>query len=249
MTILTQNEPQEFLESRKEDITKISEDKNLLALTNKWFNHSAEHRYSYHFDWLGLPIIQYPQDMVALQEIIWKTKPDIIIETGIARGGSLIFNASILHMLNGRGKVIGIDIDIRPHNRHAIEAHPLFQRIQLIEGSSVDINILNKVKSLISKNDQVMVILDSNHTHEHVLEELKLYSPLVTKGAYLVVMDTVIEDMPENAFPNRPWGIGNNPKTAVNAFLKENKRFEIDEEIQNKLLITAAPNGYLKCVS
>ena len=186
--------------------------------------------------------------MIAVQEIIWKTKPNLIIETGIARGGSLILNASILHLLNGDGKVVGIDIDIRPHNREAIENHPLAHRIELIQGSSIDEEVLQQAKSYKEKNDRVMVILDSNHTHEHVFKELKLYSPLVSKDFYLLVMDTIVDDMPDDYFPDRPWGKGDNPKTAVHEFLKQSDRFEIDEVIHNKLSITAAPGGYLKCI-
>ena len=186
--------------------------------------------------------------MVAMQELIWKTKPDIIIETGVARGGSLILSASILHLLNGNGRVVGIDIDIRPHNREAIESHPLAFRINLIQGSSIDQSVIDQVKKHVKPEHRVMVILDSNHTHDHVLEELRLYSDLTTKDCYLVVMDTVVDDMPKDYFPDRPWGKGNNPKTAVHEFLKTNDRFEIDESIHNKLLITVAPDGYLKCV-
>lgn len=236
----------EFSANRTKEIENISNNKNLLDLTNQWFINASHHRYSYHFDWLGLPIIQFPQDMIAIQEIIWKVKPDIIIETGIARGGSIIFSASMLHLLNRNGKAIGIDIDIRPHNRDAIESHPLSSYINLIEGSSTDSDILNQIRNLIIPSDKVMVILDSNHTHDHVYQELELYSPLVSKDSYLIVMDTVIEHMPENAYPDRPWNRGNNPKTAVHAFLKKNNRFEIDYSIQNKLLITVAPDGYLK---
>lgn len=239
---------QEFLESRIREIQQIPNNKHLLNLSNDWFIEATQHHYSYHFDWLGLPIIQFPQDMVAIQEIIWKTKPDIIIETGVARGGSLILSASILHLLNGKGKVIGIDIDIRSHNRSAIERHPLFHRIQLIEGSSIDPSIILQIKKLITPGDKVMVILDSNHTHDHVLEELRIYSSFVSKDCYLIAMDTVIEHMPESAYPDRPWSKGNNPKTAVHTFLKENNRFEIDSFIQNKLLVTSAPDGYLKCI-
>lgn len=248
MTTTHADDRQEFQESRIREIEQIPNNKNLLNLSNDWFIEATQHRYSYHFDWLGLPIIQFPQDMVAIQEIIWKTKPDIIIETGIARGGSLILSASILHLLNGKGKVIGVDIDIRPHNKIAIENHPLFHRIQLIEGSSIAPNIIDQVKKLIAPGDKVMVILDSNHTHDHVLEELRLYSSLVSKDCYFIAMDTVIEHMPEATYPDRPWSKGNNPKTAVHAFLKENKRFEIDYLIQNKLLVTSAPDGYLKCI-
>ncbi len=237
-----------FLEQRKKNIEKMSHDKLINDTTNNWFTTVSDYQYSYNFDWLGLPIIQFPQDMVAIQEIIWKTKPDVIIETGVARGGSLVLSASILHLLNSNGIVVGVDIDIRSHNRKAIEEHPLSFRINLIQGSSVDFDVVEQVKSFIKPEHKVMVILDSNHTHQHVLDELKLYSPLVTKDCYLVVMDTVVEDMPDDYFPDRPWGRGDNPKTAVHEFLKSNDRFEIDESIHNKLLITVAPVGYLKCV-
>lgn len=240
---------QEFLATRQNNIKKIPNDKKLLNITNEWLVNATAHRYSYHFDWLGLPIIQFPQDIVAMQEIIWQVKPDVIIETGVARGGSLIFSASMLHLLNGNGKVIGIDIDIRPHNRKAIEDHPLSSRIQLIEGSSTDLNVMKQIKQLIAPTDKVMVILDSNHTHDHVLQELHLYSPLVTQHSYLLVMDTIVEHMPEGSYPDRPWDKGNNPKTAVHEFLKINNRFEIATDIQNKLLITAAPDGYLRCIT
>lgn len=248
MNSVEQDDRAEFLETRVKEIEKIPTNKNLQELTEKWFIEATQHRYSYHFDWLGIPIIQFPQDMIAIQELIWKVKPDVIIETGVARGGSLILSASILHLLNGNGKVIGVDIDIRPHNRAAIESHPLAPRIRLIEGSSIDLNSLNQVKSWLAPTDKVMVILDSNHTHEHVLQELKLYSPLVTPNSYLIVMDTVIEHMPENTYSNRDWGQRNNPQTAVHEFLKDNSRFIIDQSIQNKLLITVAPDGYLKCI-
>lgn len=229
--------------------TKTMKDSPFLKNQAIRFIHdTSKCRYSYNFDWLGLPIIQFPQDIVAMQEIIWNTKPDVIIETGVARGGSLMLSASILHLLNRNGKVIGIDIDIRQHNRAAIESHPLAFRINLIQGSSLEKEVFNLAKGFLHENDKVMVILDSNHTHDHVLEELYLYSSLVTKDCYLVVMDTVIDDMPEDYFPDRPWGKGNNPKTAVYEFLKHTDRFEIDTSIHNKLLITVAPDGYLKCI-
>ncbi len=236
------------MKDRKKSIYSLGEDLTLKKTGFSLLETLGGLRYTYNFDWLGLPIIQFPQDMIAIQEVIWKTKPDIIIETGVARGGSLMLSASILHLINGNGKVIGIDIDIRQHNREAIEAHPLAHRIDLIQGSSIDESVISQVKKKINKNQRVMVILDSNHTHEHVLEELKLYSPLVTKECYCVVMDTAIEDMPDDYFPDRPWGKGDNPKTAVHEFLKKNDRFVIDEDIHNKLLITVAPDGYLKCI-
>ena len=183
-----------------------------------------------------------------MQEIIWRTKPDVIIETGVARGGSIIFHASMLHLLNGNGKVVGIDIDIRSHNRKAIEDHPLSFRVNLLQGSSIDVAMIEAVKKILKPNDKIMVILDSNHTHDHVLKELVLYSPFVTKGCYLIVLDTCVEDLPDNLFNNRPWGKGNNPKTAVQEFMKTTDRFEIDENIHNKLVLTAARDGYLKCI-
>lgn len=238
----------EFLNQRNDNINQLEILEKKSNIGRDFLVSTCRHKYSYNFDWLGLPIIQFPQDIVAIQELIWKTKPDIIIETGVARGGSLILSASILHLLNGGGKVIGIDIDIRPHNREAIESHPLAFRISLIEGSSTDLSIVQMVKDLITPESKVMVILDSNHTYDHVLKELQLYSPLVSTNCYLIVMDTVVDDMPEDSFLDRPWGKGNNPKIAVQEFLKTSDRFEIDEAIHNKLLITVAPDGYLKCI-
>jgi cephalosporin hydroxylase len=183
-----------------------------------------------------------------MQEVIWQVRPDLIIETGIAHGGSLMFYASMLELIGGEGRVLGIDIEFRGNNRLTIEKHPLFKRVTLVEGSSVDEKIAQEVYKCAQGKDRVLVALDSNHTHEHVLKELELYSCLVTKGSYLVVFDTVIEDMPADAFPDRPWSKGNNPKTAVWEFLKTNDRFAVDKEIENKLLITVAPDGYLKCI-
>ena len=217
----------------------------LKRLSMEWLLASGEHRYSYRFEWMGVPIIQYPQDVMAMQEIIWKCRPDLIIETGIAHGGSLILYASLLELI-GNGEVLGIDVDIRPHNREVVSAHPMSKRISMIEGSSVDEIVVSKVRDLAKGKKNVMVVLDSNHTHEHVLEELRLYSNLVSLNSYLVVFDTIVDDAPEGFFPNRPWGPGNNPKTAVWEFLKSNDEFIVDKEIVNKLLITVAPDGYLK---
>lgn len=214
---------------------------------------SAQPKYSYNFTWLGRPTIQYPQDIIAMQEIIWQVKPDLIIETGIAHGGSLIFHASMLELNAICGgpedaQVLGIDIEIRPHNRKAIEAHPMFRRITMIEGSSTDKGTAEQVYDFAKSKKNILVCLDSMHTHDHVLKELELYSPLVTKGSYIVVFDTIIEDMPPGSFPDRPWDKGNNPKTAVWEFLKTTDRFAIDKSIQYKLLITVAPDGYLRRV-
>ena len=211
---------------------------------------STQPKYSYNFSWMGRPVIQYPKDMIAMQEIIWEVKPDLIIETGIAHGGSLIFSASMLELLaacgGGEGEVLGIDIEIRPHNRKAIEEHPMFKRISMIEGSSIAPEVIAQVLERVRDKERILVCLDSNHTHDHVLAELNAYAQLTSVGSYCVVFDTVIEDMPENLFPDRPWAKGNNPKTAVWEYLKTHPEFEIDKNIENKLLITVAPDGYLK---
>lgn len=211
-------------------------------ISRRWLRCSIDEKYSYNFEWLGRPIIQYPQDLIALQEIIWETKPDLIIETGIAHGGSLIFCASMLELI-GKGEVLGIDIDIREHNRIEIERHPMVKRITMIEGDSVSGEVMERVRRY-ARGKRVMVCLDSLHTHDHVSRELELYSPLVTKGCYLVVFDTCIEDLPEPA--NRPWGKGNNPKTALDEFMRGNDRFAVEN--LDKLMITVAPGGYLKCL-
>lgn len=242
------NEVTKFFTEVAANIEGLKVDRDLQALSRIWLRLSARHRYSYNFTWLGRPIIQYPSDVLALQEIIWKVKPDLIIETGVAHGGSIIFYASMLELLAGDGRVVGIDIDIRQHNRAEIEHHPMSKRITLLEGSSTSDVIVAQVSKLAHDRKRVMVILDSSHTHEHVLQELDLYSPLVCKDSYLIVLDTIVEDMDENAFPDRPWGKGNNPRTAVTEFLRRNDRFQIDHDIEAKLLITVAPDGYLKCV-
>lgn len=236
-----------FEEKNKKLISLMSKNRSIHDITKKWFEKCSKYQYSYHFRWLGLPIIQFPQDIIAMQEIIWKVKPDLIIESGIARGGSLIFYASLLELL-GKGKVIGIDIDIRKQNKVAIKKHPMYRRIIMLEGSSTDEKITKKVYEIAKKKKKVIVCLDSRHNHKHVLKELQLYSPLVTKGSYLVVFDTITNDMPASFSANHPWGKNNNPKTAIWEFLETNDRFEMDKDIENKLLITVAPDGYLKCI-
>ncbi len=238
---------EEFENSRKQNIARLGESKTIRELANLFIRESAKLNYSYNFNWLGVPIIQYPQDIVAMQELVWKIKPDLIIETGIARGGSLIFYASLLELI-GKGEVVGIDIDIRAHNRKVIEDHPLFKRIKMIEGSSVAQEIIEKVKEITKDKKKVLVCLDSSHTYEHVAKEIELYSPFVTKDSYLVVFDTIIEDLPDELFKDRPWKKGNNPRTAVDEFLKKTDRFVVDKEIENKILISVAPDGYLKRV-
>jgi cephalosporin hydroxylase len=229
-------------------IEAMAADTELAKLSRAFFLKTCEHRYSYNFSWLGRPVIQYPQDLIAVQEVIWSVKPDLIVETGIAHGGSLVFYASLLELIGGPGKVIGIDNDIRAHNRTAIEAHPLSARITMMQGSSVDDAVARSVCEVARDKQRVLVILDSNHTHAHVLRELDLYSPLVRAGSYVIVFDTAIEQMPAEAFENRPWGPGNNPHTAVQGFLSRNDRFAVDSAIDSKLLVSAAPGGYLRCV-
>lgn len=239
------NPVQEFLEERKDRIYKNSQNAKLKDAAANFNEASNQAQYSYNFSWMGRPIIQYPQDMIAMQELIWEIKPDLIIETGIAHGGSLIYYASLLELI-GKGEVLGIDIDIRSHNKKEIESHSMYKRIHMIEGSSVDSNTVEKVKEYAKGKQTIMVSLDSNHTHEHVLAELEYYSPFVTQGSYLIAFDTIVEDLPNGYLPGRPWNQGNNPKTAVKEFLKNHPEFVVDNTIDNKLLISVAPEGYLK---
>lgn len=249
---------------QKEVSARIASFANKFSLVSSVQDFMAESillKYSYNFNYLSRPIIQYPQDMIAVQELIWQIKPDLIIETGIAHGGSLIMSASILALLDmcdaiesgtsldpkqSKRKVLGIDVDIRTHNRVAIEAHPMASRIQMIQGSSIAPNIIEQVYQVAKGYERILVCLDSNHTHAHVLAELEAYAPLTTVGSYCIVFDTILEDMPDDMFLDRPWGKGNNPKTAVWEYLKTHSEFEIDKTIQHKLLITVAPDGYLK---
>lgn len=245
---------EQFNQEVSRNISGLAEDIELQSSSLEWVNKVGVHNYTYNFKWLGRPIIQLPQDIVAMQEIIWSVQPDLIIETGIAHGGSLIFSASLLELNAVCGgpsdaEVLGVDIDIRTHNRVAIEAHPLFKRITMIEGSSIAPEIIAQIRARAASKRRVLVCLDSNHTHDHVLAELEAYASLTSVGSYCVVFDTTIEDMPAGSFPDRPWDKGNNPKTAVWEFLKTHDEFMIDKDIEHKLLITGAPSGYLKRVN
>ena len=254
------NPTQQFNVETQDRIRQLGGDADLQAFSRIWIREITPHKWAYNFSWMGRPAIQFPNDAWAMQELIWQVKPDLIIETGIAHGGSLIFSASMLAQLDiceaieacvsfnpreSRRKVLGIDIDIRAHNRAAIEAHPMATRIQMIQGSSIAPDVVTQVRAIAANHSRVLVCLDSNHTHDHVLAELEAYAPLVSAGSYCVVFDTIIEDMPESMFPDRPWGPGNNPKTAVREYLKSHPEFEIDKSIPHKLLITVAPDGYL----
>lgn len=254
----------DFEKEVSERVSAAASNEDLRKAASDFMRASILPKYSYNFSWMGRPIIQYPQDMVAVQELIWKIRPDLIIETGIAHGGSLIFNASMLALLDmceaiekgsafdpseSKRKVIGVDIDIRSHNRKAIEEHPMSSRIEMIQGSSIDPAIVSEVMNAAAGYEKTMVFLDSNHTHDHVLEELKAYAPLVNAGSYCIVFDTVVEDLPEEMFPDRPWCQGNNPKTAVWEYLKSHPEFQVDRTMDQKLLISVAPNGYLERIS
>lgn len=244
---------EKFTHEVQQNIEGLSKDKILQGLSTDWITKAGPHNYTYNFRWMGRPIIQTPQDMIAMQELIWSIQPDLIIETGIAHGGSLIFSASMLELNAACGgpkdaRVLGVDIDIRAHNREAIEAHPMFKRISMIQGSSIAPETIEQVKIAAAGKQRVLVCLDSNHTHDHVLAELRAYAPLTSVGSYCVVFDTLIEDLPASLFPARPWGPGNNPKTAVWEYLKTHPEFDIDKQIDHKLLISVAPDGYLRRV-
>jgi len=238
----------EFFAERDSDIKAMGADEQLRAKSIEWMVHADKYKYTYNFTWMGRPIIKFPNDIVAQQEIVWRTKPDLIIETGIAHGGSIIFSASLLELL-GHGQVIGIDVDIRKHNRDEIEAHPMSKRITMLEGSSTSPEIFEQVAQAARKAKNVMVILDSNHTHEHVYNELRLYADLVTVGNYVILPDTFIEFFPKGYYAsNRPWDVGNNPWTAMQQFMSERDDFVHDPEPVNKTMITESFDGYLKRV-
>ena len=254
----------EFFKEVIQRLNNNGTNQSLIDASKNFMIKSTKPKYSYNYFALGCPIIQYPQDMIAIQELIWEVKPDLIIETGIAHGGSVIMSASALALLDiceaiknkqkfdpnkSNRKVIGIDIDIRKHNRSAIENHPMVSRIELLEGSSIDPKIIEKVKSISKNYKKILVCLDSNHTHNHVLLELNAYAPLTSINSYCVVFDTIIEDMPKGTFEDKAWDVGDNPKTAVREYLKNHPEFEIDKNIDNKLMISVAPGGYLKKVS
>ena len=259
------NDERVFRQGNRDEIRRQGGSDSFRALTRKWIEESAKTRYSYHFEWLGRPIIQYPQDMIGTQQLLWEVKPDLVIETGIARGGSLIFYASMLELISQCGgpeasMVLGIDIDIRNHNREAILSHPMSKRIEMIQGSSIDKAVAQQVQNRAQSSKKVMIFLDSNHTHSHVLQELQLYAPLVSLGSYIVVFDTVVEDLPSDLFSHRPWSKGDNPKTAVIEYLKDLSKnhvtaidgaqlnFIVDDNLENQLMITVAPSGFLKRV-
>ncbi len=242
------NPNNEFIEERRKAILDMGKDMDFRKMSLDWILKSNEYKYGYNFTWMGRPVIQFPNDLFMLQELIWQVKPDLIIETGIAHGGSIIFSASMLELIGGDGRVIGIDVDIRKHNREEIEKHPMMKRIVMLEGSSTDELIANQVYELAEGKGAIMVFLDSNHSHKHVLEEMNLYGKLVNVGSYMVVFDTCIELFPKGYCSDRPWDVGDNPMTAIDEFIENNDTFIRDELLNSKAIITAAPNGYLRKV-
>jgi len=255
------NPVDQFAQERRDRLAGYAQDAAFQTLSRDWLQASMQRQYVYNFDWMGRPIIQYPQDMVAMQELVWRVRPDLIIETGIAHGGSLVLSASLLALLDmsdaieagttmdpraSRRKVLGVDIDIRAHNRAAIEAHPMASRIAMIQGSAIAPEVVQQVHEFTQGYQRVLVCLDSMHTHDHVLGELNAYAPLVTPGSYCVVFDTFVEDMPPKFFADRPWDVGNNPKTAVHHWLAGHPDFEIDAEMEQRLQVTVAPHGFLR---
>jgi cephalosporin hydroxylase len=236
---------EQFKQERRQAVSEMIKDEELRRKSIDWMIHADQYKYSYNFTWLGRPIIKLPADIIAFQEIIWNVKPDLIIETGIAHGGSIIFSASMLEIL-GKGEVVAVDIDIREHNRRVIEEHPMMKRITMIQGSSIDPVIIDQIREKTLGKERVMVFLDSLHTHDHVLAELRAYWQFVTPGSYIVLPDTFIELFPKDYFKDRPWDVGNNPMTALRAFLEENDHFKVDHEISDKLLISEGIDAYLK---
>ena len=233
----------EFQEWRKKLLGSQSNNLEFQAASGDWMQLAVDNKYSYQFDWLGVPIIQMPEDLIIFQEIVYKTQPDLIVETGVARGGSIIFWASIQKLSGITGKVLGVDIDIRQHARNAINNSNFKDQIYLVEGSSVEEKVVNQVKNYVSQHKKIMVVLDSNHTHEHVLSELEIYSKFVTKDCFLLVLDTVIDDLKVD--PTRPWGPGSSPKSAVKEFmLKTSGDFINEQSYENRALLSVAPYGY-----
>lgn len=245
----TQDPIAEFFEERQADIKEMASDQSLRDKTLDWMLHANKYKYSYNFTWMGRPIIKFPSDMIIQQELMWNLRPDVVIETGIAHGGSVIFTAAMMEMMGINGEVIGIDIDIRKHNRDAIEAHPMAKRITMYEGNSVEAEMIEKVRRHTVGKRCVMVILDSLHSHEHVYKELLAYAPMATVGSYCIVLDTFIEFFPKGYYSStRPWDVGDNPYTAMQQYLSESELFQIDRNLTHKGMITEAIDGYLKRV-
>lgn len=238
----------EFEARNRALIERMAADESLRELSREWVMRTVPYEYAYHFTWMGMPIIQLPADILAIQEIICRVRPQLIIETGVARGGSIVFYASLLELLGIDGRVIGVELELRPHNRRAIESHAMAKRIEVIDGSSISPEVIERVRARAAGRAPILVVLDSNHTHAHVLKELELYGALVTEGSYLIVLDTIVEDVPGSLYPGKAYRPGDNPKTALREFMTRSQRFMVDPEYDRKLLVTSAPGGYLRCI-
>ena len=237
----------QFYSERAANINAMGHDEELRIKSLNWMLHADNYKYTYNFTWLGQPIIKFPNDIIVQQEIMWKLKPDLVIETGIAHGGSIIFTSSMMEIMGIDGEVVGIDIDIRQHNRILIEEHPMAKRIIMYEGSSTSEEIVESVRKHAIGKKCVMVVLDSLHSHQHVYNELKAYAPLVTVGSYCILPDTFIEFFPKGYYSqNRPWDVGDNPYTAMKQYLEETDMFEVDHNLTNKAMITETIDGYLR---
>jgi cephalosporin hydroxylase len=247
-SILATDDAAQFEREVAARVAANAQDVPLIEASQRWLHEADRAGYEYNFRWLGMPIIQYPGDIVAMQELVWSVRPEVIVETGVARGGGTVFYASMLALLGGERQVIGVDIDLRPHNRARLSAHPMAPRITLVSGSSIDAQVVAEVYARCRGRHPVMVCLDANHSHEHVLAELRAYAPLVGKDSYLIVFDTSIESLEPSPRSSRPWSRGNSPATAVAAFLGENDRFVVDHAMTSKLMISSNPGGYLRCV-
>ena len=240
----------EFESERIASIQKMNSDKDLLEKSIEWMRSADKYKYSYNFRWMGLPIIKYPNDIVVMQEIFWKTKPDLVIEVGIARGGSVVFSASMQKMMDiENSEVVGIDIQITAETKKFLASHQLSKKITIYEKSSLDDEIAAIIQPHLKNKKSVLVILDSDHTHEHVLKELLIYSRVVTKDSFIILTDTFIEFLPPGYFVNREWDVGNNPYTALMAFLKENSDFIVDEDFSSKALISEAISGFIRRIN
>jgi len=238
----------EFERLRMDSVLSMSRDRKLLKQARNVLIEADHYYWIHQANWFGEPTLKLPQDMLALQEIIFQTRPKFIIELGVAWGGSLLFYATLMKVLGGQ-RVIGVDIYMPDDLRQRLaDVTEVSDKILLIEGSSIERDTLDRIHEEVNHCLETMVILDSNHTHDHVISELRLYNSLVGKGSYMVCEDTIIESIPEQKHRPRPWGPGNNPKTAVLEFLRENDRFVIDESIDRKLLLTCMPGGFLKCI-
>lgn len=249
--VTQRDDRQDFEDSKRRQSLALGQDSAAFRQSLDLVTALDAFDYSYLWSWMGVPIIQMPADVMATQEVIWATKPDVIIETGVARGGSVLFMASLLEMI-GKGKVVGVDIDIRAHNRSAIESHPMAKRVVLIEGGSVDADTLDRVRAEIPRGARVMVVLDSDHSRAHVLAECRAYGPIVTPSCYMVVADTLAGHVTEANAPkkrSKVWFKGDEPLSALQDYMAETDRFEVDEVLNGKLVLSSSPGGYVRARS